>query len=77
VAFFPEKYGEGLIRLASDICHGPYRPHVYQAHSDHPDNVVISPNDQFLAGPLMARVGAGLSLVFTLYTAQALEYFIP
>jgi ribose transport system substrate-binding protein len=53
VAFFPEKYGEGLIRLASDIlAHKAVPPACFIRHIlITPENVDhFYPNDQFLAG---------------------------
>jgi len=53
VAFFPEKYGEGLIRLASDIlARKAVPPACFVRHTlITPENVDhFYPNDQFLAG---------------------------
>ncbi|MGO9257068.1 MAG: substrate-binding domain-containing protein [Bryobacteraceae bacterium] len=57
VAFFPEKYGDGLIRLALDIlARKPVPPAVFTNHQViTPDNVDhFYPNDSLLAAPAQA-----------------------
>jgi len=55
VAYFPEKYGEGLIRLALDILGGkPAPPAIFTTHQIiTPDNVDhFYPNDALLSSPV-------------------------
>jgi len=55
VAYFPEKYGEGLIRLALDILGGkPLPPAIFTTHQIiTPDNVDhYYPNDALLSVPV-------------------------